>query len=47
MINKYKIVYAKLRLTISKKALNFKNRYCINGLSTIHTFKKWKAKLRE
>ena len=43
--NMHKIAYAKLRLTINKKAHNLMNKYCIDGLSTISTFKEWRSKL--
>ena len=43
----HKIAYAESRLTISKKAHNLMNRYRTDGLSTIRTFKEWRAKLRE
>lgn len=43
----HKIAYAESRLTISKKAHNLMNRYRTDGLSTIRTFKEWRARLRE
>ena len=43
----HKIAYAESRLTISKKAHNLMNRYRTDGLSTVRTFKEWRAKLRE
>lgn len=43
----HKIAYAESRLTISKKAHNLMNKYRTDGLSTIGSFKEWRAKLRK